>query len=80
MCMRLFNIFTYTWWTVITDPQGEFVSGKMHGYGVLTVHNSDKYQGEFANNLFHGHGIYEYGKLCSNTAYQTVLNGWICLM
>lgn len=32
----------------------------MHGYGVLLVHNDDKYTGEFANNLIHGMGIYEY--------------------
>lgn len=42
------------------------MGGKMHGFGVLTVHNGDKYTGEFVDNLFHGKGLYEYA------AYQSI--------
>lgn len=45
--------------------QGEFVGGRMHGFGTLAVHNGDKYTGEFANNLMHGKGLFEYAAYIS---------------
>ena len=46
----------------------------MHGYGVLLVHNNDKYTGEFANNMIHGMGIYLYSAY-TNIQGQAVAEG-----
>ena len=32
----------------------------MHGYGVRTWSNGQKYEGMYENDLFHGHGIYHW--------------------
>lgn len=37
--------------------EGEFLHGKMHGFGRLVRAYGDEYEGEFRDNLYHGKGV-----------------------
>jgi hypothetical protein len=41
-----------------TQYSGEWLDGKLHGYGTFTYKNGDKYQGEFRGNERNGLGSY----------------------
>ena len=45
-----------------TQYSGEWVDGKLNGYGSFTYKNGDKYQGEFKSNERNGAGIYYFLK------------------
>ena len=42
--------------------KGDFVNGKIEGYGILINECSkSEYKGDFKNNVFHGKGIFQWG-------------------
>jgi len=38
--------------------EGEFIAGKMHGMGTLTLYNNERYVGKFQYNKVHGPGVF----------------------
>jgi hypothetical protein len=40
--------------------EGWWRSGKMHGHGVVTLANGERFDGRWANDLMNGHGVYTY--------------------
>lgn len=42
--------------------EGQYVGGKMHGLGTLTLANKDKYQGRFEADMQHGRGVYNFSQ------------------
>lgn len=44
--------------TPIGRYEGDYVGGKMHGFGTYAMHDGSRYIGEFRHNYRHGHGAY----------------------
>ena len=41
---------------------GEFINGKIDGYGILkNEYSKSEYKGDFKNNVFHGKGVFQWG-------------------